>query len=433
MSLTKTATGFTGLFRRKGMKPLHLSMRTTKRAEARERHDAVQRVVREGRSELIEQVRAGVVSVERVTAMVRNQEPLLPVVAAESIDAPAASQAAAWDTVADVGALYLQWLKDHPNRSDATRNNAEFQLARWCAFAYNGLAIGDTPFDRVPSAAVQAYQRSMLDAKTPPNSVTVYMARVSALWTWAIEQEPRRAREEQRTERPIFSPVIPELLFRGKERRDRVLSIDEIEHLFEATPESLLFPVACGVLAGLRAGEMLHLRPVLDVDVELGTLMVRDKPGWNPKTRRSHRLVPMAPELHQIARVHIERYASPQWMLPSPAIEGEPITDLGFRPHFKAIVERAGLEYGREKQSGVTFHTLRHTFASHAVMAGVDLYTVAKLLGDSVKTVEDTYADLSPDHKRLAVAKLSGALHLKNLSELLQLDTPSDTETGAES
>jgi hypothetical protein len=57
-------------------------------------------------------------------------------------------------------------------------------------------------------------------------------------------------------------------------------------------------------------------------------------------------------------------------------------------------------------------------------MNGVDLYTVAKLLGDSVKTVEEVYADLSPDHKREAVRKLAAAFSIKT-------HTLSGTETGS--
>jgi integrase-like protein len=57
-----------------------------------------------------------------------------------------------------------------------------------------------------------------------------------------------------------------------------------------------------------------------------------------------------------------------------------------------------------------TWHTLRHTFASHLVMAGVDLRTVQELLGH--KTLEMTlrYSHLAPAHKASAVEKLTAAL-----------------------
>jgi integrase len=51
---------------------------------------------------------------------------------------------------------------------------------------------------------------------------------------------------------------------------------------------------------------------------------------------------------------------------------------------------------------------LRHTFASWLVMAGADLFTIARLMGHSTtKQVEDTYGHLSPGHKMATVEMLT--------------------------
>ena len=61
----------------------------------------------------------------------------------------------------------------------------------------------------------------------------------------------------------------------------------------------------------------------------------------------------------------------------------------------------------RAKLPGVTPHTLRHTFASRLVMAGVDLRTVQELGGWQTLAVVERYAHLSPAHKAQAVERIA--------------------------
>jgi integrase len=56
----------------------------------------------------------------------------------------------------------------------------------------------------------------------------------------------------------------------------------------------------------------------------------------------------------------------------------------------------------------VTFHTLRHTFASWAVMRGVTLKELQELLGHSSLAMTMRYAHLAPEHLRTAVSRLEG-------------------------
>jgi site-specific recombinase XerD len=54
----------------------------------------------------------------------------------------------------------------------------------------------------------------------------------------------------------------------------------------------------------------------------------------------------------------------------------------------------------------LSLHMLRHTFASHMVMAGVDLRTVADILGHTTTKTTEIYSHLLPDHRAAAMERL---------------------------
>jgi site-specific recombinase XerD len=62
-------------------------------------------------------------------------------------------------------------------------------------------------------------------------------------------------------------------------------------------------------------------------------------------------------------------------------------------------------------RSGVGMHTLRQSFATHMLAAGVPLHTVSELLGHSFVTVTwDVHGQVANDGARSAVQRLSAAM-----------------------
>jgi site-specific recombinase XerD len=79
---------------------------------------------------------------------------------------------------------------------------------------------------------------------------------------------------------------------------------------------------------------------------------------------------------------------------------GEPLQ--GSRGWFPSALEKAKIE-------GYTWHCNRHTFASKLVIVGVDLRTVAELLGHRTLQMVVRYSYLAPEHQASAVDQLLAA------------------------
>ncbi|MCB2212099.1 tyrosine-type recombinase/integrase [bacterium] len=65
-----------------------------------------------------------------------------------------------------------------------------------------------------------------------------------------------------------------------------------------------------------------------------------------------------------------------------------------------------GTVHGIPETIRIKPHLLRHTFASHLVMAGVDMRTIASLLGHSTTKVTEIYSHLAESHRSEALDKL---------------------------
>ena len=173
------------------------------------------------------------------------------------------------------------------------------------------------------------------------------------------------------------------------------LTEDEAERLVDACAGHLKLIISVALHTGMRRGELLGLAWG-DVDFEQGLITVRNTK--NGDTRH----IPMTERVRLTLERH-RRYGKrivDGKMCPYvfSAASGEPLKT--FRNGLNAAVERAGIN------KHIRPHDLRHTFASHLVMKGVDLRTVAKLGGWRDIQMVMRYAHLAPDHLKGAVAVL---------------------------
>ncbi len=174
--------------------------------------------------------------------------------------------------------------------------------------------------------------------------------------------------------------------------RIRWLTLEEVKRLLaQCRALYLKVIVMIALHTGMRKGEILALRKEhVDLDNEIITIEETRSTGstGTPKSgKRRH--APVNRTLLPVLREWIEFCKEDRLFAYDDVKKG-----------FNAAVKRAGI-------TDFTFHDLRHTFASHMVMSGVDLATVSKLLGHSSYNMTMKYSHLSPDHQRLAVEKIS--------------------------
>jgi site-specific recombinase XerD len=164
-----------------------------------------------------------------------------------------------------------------------------------------------------------------------------------------------------------------------------VLSQEDVARLIEAAkPGRQRVMVQTAYACGLRINELLQLR-VADIDSSRMVVIVRQGKG------RKDRLLPLSPGLLTELRAYWRQARPAMWLFPG-LFPGQPLRDGAFYRSFQELVIRAGF------RKRVTCHTLRHSFATHLLEAGVDLVTLQALLGHSHLRATICYLHVSTKH-----------------------------------
>jgi site-specific recombinase XerD len=180
--------------------------------------------------------------------------------------------------------------------------------------------------------------------------------------------------------RPEQLPLIP-YGKRPKALRS-VLAPQEVLRLIDAaqTPRDRLFlQVAYG--CGLRLSALIHLR-VSDIDSARMVIHVRHGQG------AKDRLVPLSPRLLEGLRAYWRRYRPGPWLFPGDK-PGQPISAANRQRRVSQLVKAIGLT------KPCSMHTLRHSYATHLLEAGVDRLTLKMLLGHRALETTARYLHVS--------------------------------------
>ena len=187
---------------------------------------------------------------------------------------------------------------------------------------------------------------------------------------------------------------IPRLPFGRKPKRiPVVLSRDEVVRLLQCihsrTQRMLLTTMYA---TGMRVGEAVQLR-VADIDSRRMTILVARGKG------NKQRLVPLSQNLLTELRLFWKTHRNPVWLFPSRRPD-RPLTAAAAG----RTLQRAKLRAGLKRRFST--HVLRHTFATELLEAGVDLFSIQKILGHRSLSTTATYTHVRRSHLQEACQSL---------------------------
>lgn len=281
----------------------------------------------------------------------------------------------------EVAEKYLEWAshnKARNGRDDALRYKH-----------YLAAVLDDKRLNEISSFTLERLKADLLKRGYAPGTVkhclALFRQMVNKAIIWGM----------YKGDNPIKGVKMPVL----QNQRERFLSFEEADLLLtelgkksKQLHDMALISLHCG----LRAGEIFNLKGQ-DLDFENGLIHISD-----PKNKESRKAF-MTEDV---------KAALLNWAPDSP--DGYVFKDKrhgGKMNHvsslFWRIIKKLGFNAGiTDSRHIITFHSLRHTFASWLALQGETILTIKELLGHKTLAMTIRYAHLIPDHKRRATLNL---------------------------
>lgn len=160
---------------------------------------------------------------------------------------------------------------------------------------------------------------------------------------------------------------------------------------------------------GLRLHEATRISPA-DIDSKRMVVHVKDGKG------KKDRLVPLPQCKLTILRAHYKKHRNPNFIFPAPGRGGvneprsnDPLPDSSIQTVLKKALRQTRMI------KNVSVHSLRHSYATHLLEAGIDIRIIQKYLGHKSISSTMIYTQLTPIISENVHAKVD-----RLMSKLLQ-------------
>ncbi len=334
---------------------------------------------------LEEATRTGVASADQITEWIgrgwlKREEAALTFIAWQTAGGPATRQAVDFTTLR---AAYENYALTHSKAGDATRKSHRNHMGLadcvlgWLQEAHPRLDMTEADLATWLEGQGQRYS---------PWTVHHKLTKLRLLLDQAVRLGMLGENPARRVSVPTPRRTVPR----------RILSLEEVNHLLKASlhytrPLSGALPmvVRLGLYAGLRNEEMCWCQwQWLDVERRVLSVQAAVSPTgqrWTPKDAELRVLDVKAPFVEFWQQEH-HRQSKAGLLGPfvlvagsrrQPQYRGRPLSFSSLRRPFVHMIEQEGLD------ASITIYSLRHTYATMLLRAGVDPATVMARMGHS--------------------------------------------------
>ena len=308
--------------------------------------------------------------------------------AAERLEQEKQEKQAAIDNLSFSAIFYDKFLPHiQANRRDVKswkRDESLFRL--WIA-----PVIGSKPLRDIAPFDLEKIKKAMAKAGRSPRSIVYALATVRLVFNFALGHDLYMGKNPAGPAGKVKRPSTDN-------RRMRYLTREEAADLLTelATRSQDVYAMALlSLYTGMRAGEVFSLTWA---DVSFANSIILLKDTKSNKNRPAFMTEAVKTMLQS-------RTKSAPADLVFPGRNGKKIVQAS--DTFNRAVAKLGLNEGiTDRRQKVTFHTLRHTFASWLVESGTDIYHVQSLLGHSDLKLTARYAHIGENSLRSAVQRL---------------------------
>lgn len=267
--------------------------------------------------------------------------------------------------------------------------------------------IGNMIISDVKPMHCQAVLNIMVDKGYKSSSIDQCRIAMSNMFFYAVENEIMP-----------FSPVKRSVKCPKKdEAKVRFLTLDEQKRFLDTakTTSKYYYQYAFVLQTGLRTGELVGLKWE-DVDFKKRTITVRRTMEFRygvdkefrvgePKSKSGHRIIPMTQEAYDILiyKKHEHKESKVSNIVYNDFVfvnqNGIPITNSIYDTAIYRIAKKADIK-------SFSMHTLRHTFATRAIEAGMKPKTLQEILGHSnISITMNLYVHVTDDEKEKEIKK----------------------------